>query len=769
MKKLRRFLLFVNHLLPVQLLTIQIRKYKLLLLFWLFLLGMISGTIGKGYGLTFLFLEPEYLGQEGFWSLFILGGTLGTFLFAYMITLYINESYRFHFIAFKNHPFLLFTFNNFLLPAFLITFYLYRFIDFQMEMQGGFNGMVLGKIGGLLMGMGLTFLTFGSYFFATGRRSMFNVLGDGLERELERARGEQNKRVILDKAKESVRIPYRVGHYLAWPFHIVKVNHGRTHFRQVVHVLNKHHGQLLLLQVAIFVVIAVLGLLEQNPIFQIPAGASIILMLALMVMMGGAITFWFRKSGILPLLLLGVFIYVYDSQDFMHEHHHAIGMNYEVPAAEYSQETLALHTRESILEADRTYHLAMLNQWAEGYREKYGPGYRPKAVFVSSSGGGLRSAFWTFRVLQELDSLTQGVFTDNIRLYSGASGGMMGAAYFRELELQRELGKSIDLQSPAYAQNLSKDLLNRISFRIFTDIFLPNTQVKIGNKRYDQERGYTFDQQLGLNLPELRGRTLGDYRAWEQQGLTPPFVMTPTITNQGKKLYIASSPLSFLARGRAISGEYTGKTAGVEFRRMFKKQDADSLWMVTALRMNATFPFVLPTVELPSNPAMLVMDAGAIDNHGIQTPVRYLFEFREWFAEHTDGVVFIQLRDNSRIDAILDPAQKGFFNRLSMPLGGGYKSMVESRDMAYDRMLEAAEEWFPNKIDVFSFEYPVETSHYPASISFHLTAKEKQNILHSLETLHNQAAFDALKTLYLQDMILAADFEGKNVDDLGSR
>ncbi len=38
--------------------------------------------------------------------------------------------------------------------------------------------------------------------------------------------------------------------------------------------------------------------------------------------------------------------------------------------------------------------------------------------------------------------------------------------------------------------------------------------------------------------------------------------------------------------------------------------------LLTALRINATFPYVLPNVWLPSKPVIDVMDAGLRDNYG---------------------------------------------------------------------------------------------------------------------------------------------------------
>ena len=58
----------IYYSLPIRLVVRQIRKHKVLLLFWVILLGLLSGTIGEALGGPYLFLEPEYLGKENFWK-----------------------------------------------------------------------------------------------------------------------------------------------------------------------------------------------------------------------------------------------------------------------------------------------------------------------------------------------------------------------------------------------------------------------------------------------------------------------------------------------------------------------------------------------------------------------------------------------------------------------------------------------------------------------------------------------------------------------------
>jgi hypothetical protein len=749
MKKLRQIITAFRYSLPIRLLAIQLRKYKLLLLFWAVLLGIISGNLGAGLGFPYLFLEPEYLGEEGFLSLLVIGATLGAFLFAYMVTLYINESYRFPFIIRHKHPFIVFSLNNFILPLLLLAVYFFEFIVFHLETEQSLNYVVADKLLGLISGMGLSFLMFSVYFFAIGRRSFLRVPGETLEREIERARGGKGKKLILQKARQVFRRVHRVDFYLTSPIKLAKPPEGAIPFRQVIHILNRNHGNLLLLQLGVFILILTLASLEASPVFNFPAGATIVLMLTLAMTVSGAITFWFRKVGVFVLVLLVVVLVVYDKWPAAHEKHHAVGLDYSAQPAVYTQYRVdSMAESHSVEDSLRT--IAMLDRWRSRYINNHGE--VPRAVFVSTSGGGLRSALWTMLVLQELDSISEGRFTESTRLLTGASGGMIGAAYFRELAMRRTLGDSIDLHSEIYQERITHDMLNRVAFRLFTDGIVPNRSILIDGMEYDYERGIAFDRQLQLNLPELAGRKLGHYAEAEKAGIIPVMVLTPSILNQGVKLYISSSPVAFLAERQAITPRFPSKAHGVEFRRMFADHLADSLSLASALRVNATFPFVLPVVELPSTPPMMVMDAGAIDNYGVQTAVGYLFEFREWFRLNTKGVVFIQIRDNIRHDPIQDLSKDGFMARSLAPLGGGYSAIVEAKDTGNDLLLESVSEWFEGDFEMISFEYPQETSDRPAAISLHLTQREKKSILRSIYTTHNERSFRDLEAMFLANL-----------------
>ncbi len=755
MRRIESIATKLNYSFPVRLAIRQFEGHKTSLSLWLIILAISMGWLGNGFGAQHLFLEPEYLGNENFWSHFFVGGALGAFIFAYMVSIYINESYRFPFIVYQQRPFFVFTFNNLLVPLTFLSIFWIRYFQYQWLAGDGFSVSLIEKSGGMFFGLMLMFLISSSFFFA--RNSLFQVVGEKLEEGLVGKDNKRNRWVILGRARESLRNPERVDHYLL-PFLRWKKpgDWQRVDFRYLIRVLNQNHGKILLLQLLVFGFFAFLGLMEEKPLFQIPAGASLLLMMAFAMLIIGALSFWFRRGGFLAFLVVAGGLLLYSKMDGLREKNQAFGMDYSVEPANYSRENLALLTSEANYKTDRAQTLAALEAWKTRYQRKYGSHAKPKAVLVYASGGGMRSAFWTFRVMQKIDSLTEGKLPDQVRMMSGASGGMFGLSYFRELYLRQQLEEGVNPADPAYANHLSKDMLNHIFFKMFTDLLMPNRTTQVGSHRYDRETGYSFDQQLVANMPEFANRRLADYAPYEQQGIIPQLVLTPTIINQGRKLFISSSPVSYLTRPNQISEGYASKVEGVEFRRLFADQGADSLLMSTALRMNATFPVVLPLVELPSEPVMSVMDAGAIDNYGTQTAVRYLYEFRDWFAQNTSGVVIIQIRDNVREDPIrYASGDFPMIDRLSLPLRGGYYSNIEAKDMSNDYLLEFVQSWFKSDIEVLSFEYQRETTREPASLSWHLTAREKRNIEQSMNASLNQQSLANLQEIFHPGMLAA--------------
>ncbi|MEM6767210.1 MAG: patatin-like phospholipase family protein [Bacteroidota bacterium] len=748
MSSVKNWVRSMEMFLPVQLLLIQLRHYKFLLLFWLLVLGLSYGFIAHEMGGSYLFVEPEYLGKENFWPSFIVGSALGAFLFAYTITLYINASYRFHFIAQMRNPFFTLAYNNFIIPGTFLALYFGHFIQFQISSQGEFNLLVLEKVLGLVLGICTVFLISASYFFA--QRSLIHRFGSKLADTIPNGNNPKNNWVIIGKARKSMKAGQKANRFLVFPFRVISTAEWGSipEFREVVKTLSQHHRKLLLLQILTFLFIAFLGLASENPFFQIPAGASFLLVFSLCLLVFGAVTFWFRKVGMAVAASLVILILAYTRFGIFKVEHHVRGLDYTQAAVCYEDDTKSAITQEEFIQADKAYTLQMLNNWKADYQEKYGKYAKPRAVFVTASGGGLRSALWTLTVLQQLDSLSEGGITEEMRLMTGASGGMFGLTYFREIYMRSLSEDQINLRDTQYRDNISKDLLNSIFFKQYTEVLLPNQRKEVEGQWIQKDAGYSFDQQLRKNLPEFADRKLGDYVSWEQSGQIPQVIITPTIINEGRKLYVSSSPVSYLSRPNKVTDRYETRAKGIEFRRLFENHQPDELHMVSALRMNASFPYVLPIVELPSEPIMKVMDAGALDNFGTQTAVKYLYEFKDWFAKNTRSVLFIQIRDTHRKALISDVANDNVINQMLLPLGSGYASMLEGKDISNDYLMEFIGEWYDGKVEVIPFEYPREMMQTPASLSFHLTQKEKESIEKSLGLSNNSQGLATVKSLY---------------------
>ena len=92
-------------------------------------------------------------------------------------------------------------------------------------------------------------------------------------------------------------------------------------------------------------------------------------------------------------------------------------------------------------EKDSLETIYVLEKWKEKNSNVTDTHGKPKMVLICTSGGGLKMALWTYFSLGYIDSLTNGSLLKHTQLITGASGGMLGAAYLRELYLEHLNGK----------------------------------------------------------------------------------------------------------------------------------------------------------------------------------------------------------------------------------------------------------------------------------------------------------------------------------------
>jgi hypothetical protein len=490
----------------------------------------------------------------------------------------------------------------------------------------------------------------------------------------------------------------------------------------------------------------IFGAYRETPTLNIPAGAIIFLTSTMILMLTSAIHSALRGWSTIFLIvtIIGVHFLVY--KGVLQYESHAYGMNYDDAPAIYNLDSLTnVQQSFTIYEKDVNHHHEILKKWKLKNVDRKSD--KPKLVLVCVTGGGARSALWSYKVMQVADSITNGELMKHTQLISGASGGMFGLAYWRELYLRSQTDSTINLNNQEYVARMSMDLLNPITTSLaVNDWFIRFQKFRDGTYIYSKDRGYALEKQFNDNTLGIVDKRLGDYVIPEQEALIPMMLFSPSIINDGRSLYICAQPIAHLTFNHPNVLKGQALQSAVEFRRLFKKHDADNVWFSSVLRMNATFPFISPAVSLPSNPVIEVMDAGFRDTYGASLALKHLYAIRKWVEQNTSGVVILQIRDSRKIEAIGPNEMRSLFKMMSNPLGHIYDNLFVMQDYNNDDLIVYAQDWLNTDLEVIDFEL-TRPELEDISLSWHLTTKEKTIIERSAYNEKNQAAMKHLNEL----------------------
>jgi hypothetical protein len=504
-------------------------------------------------------------------------------------------------------------------------------------------------------------------------------------------------------------------------------------------IFKQNHLNALITQLISMTTLLILGYLIDLPFFRIPAGASIFIMVNVFIAVIGAITYWFDEWRITVMILMLIGINFLTSFELFHHTNKAYGLDYYQEPTPYSYEELESVYSGSQIEKDKNNTKNILSNWKDKQAEE-----KPKMVILSVSGGGLKSAVWVMNVVQQLDSLSGGKLLDNTVLITGASGGMIGMGYMRELYLQKQLQKPIDIYDQQYIDNISKDLLNSLAFTIVSnDLFVPWSKFKQDGFYYHKDRGYIFEQQLNENTHYLLDKQICDYKDFEADATIPMLYLTPSIVNDARRLLISPQGVSFMMMPPiGVEKHKTVEIDAVDFNWMFDDYGSRNLRFTTALRMNATYPYILPNVHLPSQPEIEVMDAGFLDNYGILAATRFLQVYKDWIKENTSGVMLVQISSSERIEQIRTSKQRGIVESILNPLGIAGK-VLALQEFEHDNNIGfmydlLGDEYF--EMVRFIYSPPTEKNRLAASVSFHITEREKKDIKQAFYTDDNQSS-----------------------------
>ncbi|MCX7607083.1 MAG: hypothetical protein N2170_07465 [Bacteroidia bacterium] len=649
---------FLSRFYPLQLPLFQLRRHFFLTLLWIALWLIAFGEIGQGLGVPELFYDPRSGPYPTWGTTFVWGAAYGLFVIAYHLTTYLLDGHHAGFLLREPYPFFQYTINNSVLPVSFWIYYLHRYTQYHVE-DPNLVWQILGHFLGLLFMSGalLSFLSFSSQDFFRLKR--YGLLPP---------------QRLYQQVVHAGATPTPVRYYIAWPKGIQATDRGLVlDKRSLSRLLFQHHRNAFLLEFVLLGLIAGWGYFQGWLEVYMPASAAFLVLWAILYMMGGALSFWLRQWGgwaVLSLVVIGIFL---ARSSWFKGYSQAYGLSYRTKEAKpvpppVSKDSLSL--------------VRCLDGWV-GHQ---GGGRKP-LVWIQVSGGGWRSAFWTLGNLQLLDSMTSGKLWNRAFAISGASGGLIGAAVWRELGLYYPHRKW-DLSEPF---SLTQDALNPILSTGLVGLLSPPLYFRdsVTGERYVRGRGYAFEQTLIRSARAFYGRRLGDYAEAEQQGRCPLLFITPTLLPIGRQLLISPQPCSPLTRDGLME----------ELRRCVG--DADELYLTTALRMNASFPFVLPPVELPTQPVWEAIDAGAIDNFGELVTLRFLWEMRKAIAERASRVVIIEIRDLPEDIGYESEKPASIFSEFFRRLGGLYSSFAGARQL-FTRM----------SYEVLRVAYPIPVEKY---------------------------------------------------------
>ncbi|MCB9033111.1 MAG: hypothetical protein H6553_04680 [Chitinophagales bacterium] len=749
-QQIKKLYQLLGYSFPIQLLLLHIKKYLFFTIIWVLFFSVVSGTFMEKYGAQLLLLDPEYLGEVGFLSFFIIGLGMGGFIMAWNVCFYILNSYRFEFLASVSKPFVRFCFNNIIIPiAFTIT-YLVMLIKFYHQQEINDLKILLLNIAGLCLGNLVMIIVYTIYFI---------YINDDIETFLEKLSEKSKNNLLLKNIKlEKLSLDtefeqsdqWSVSSYWHYPWKINRLQRQSFYDKNLVQrVMLLHHRNAFVIILVSIAILIVLGSLIENPIFRIPAGASFMMLATVFMVFMTFITFWFRGWSFVAVIILIALLNFLSKYNLVVYNHKLAGLKYETPL-NYGNEELDQSISRASINKDILYTTKILNRW----KRKNRANHKPKLILLNCAGGGLKASYWTFLVLQELDKLTKQQFFKHTSLISGASGGMLGAAYYRELNNLSLHNDSINVLNENYLNNIGKDILNGIASSIaMNDVFYPWRKFEYNGEKYNKDRAYMFDLCFNENTNFLLNKSISDYKEAEQKAEIPMMILASTIANDQRLALMSPHNISFMVKPYLLTNQNTDDYISpdcYDFRNYFSSVGADSVNFVSALRMNATYPYILPSVYLPTNPSTKALDAGIRDNFGWLVSSRFLSAFSDWVDENTSGVIFVVVKVDDKLKSLKKDTKSSYMDELTSPLGSIFSNMMVLQNYNSDQVLATLDNMIEQDITVLDFTYKPSAANKKASMTFHLTNQEKKNIQEAFNNEDNQYNAMKLKGLLLE-------------------
>ena len=732
-----RNLILIRDFFPIRLISAQIKYNFYGLIYWVIFFGIASGMLGAFFGVPYLFYAPEYLGELSFIGYFLLGIAFGGFFMTFQAFSYAKIGPRFPFLLVVSMPFFKFILNNSLLPIVFLIYFSIKTFSFLSNEELLATGDIFLFLTGLYAGV-FTFVILSLVYFFRIRRNV-ELNDDDIEDNI--------SPIINFKQKNHKWYSYfrieakRPIYYLGRNFKIYK-SRSTSHLdiEVVEQIYAENRINVFLFELITLVSFIIMGFFRNYEVFEMPAAMSIVTLFSLINMFLNTLSTWFHRWAYFILVCgFSIAIYLSLNTSLFQYNSYLLGLNYESNLREeYSIDNIKSIYFDSIGKKKSEHNLlTILNNWKKKQNSD-----KPKLIIVSTSGGGSRSAFWTFEVLKQCDVELGDNFLNRVQLITGASGGLMGAAFYRNLFLSDNQTNQKNRYNNQNSSKISSDFLNKLSFSFSSsDIFMRLQSYDYNGVSYPMERGIAFEEQLNENLNNTFNQPLSFYQEFEKNARIPLMIFSPIIVEDGRRMLISSQSLQcLLPLNQEPNFEF------IDFLSFFKKQDVSKVRFSSIIRANASFPYIMPMISLPTDPETHLMDAGIRDNYGIKTSLLYLDHFKEWIKNNTSGVIIVEIRDTKRILNDEKYHAVSLLDKLLLPFTNLNLNFTRHQDYDIEMMENLFRYKLPFSFERVTFNLTNETKKR-VSLSWRLTNKEKNMVQDAMQDQSNKASLNKLKKL----------------------
>jgi hypothetical protein len=446
-----------------------------------------------------------------------------------------------------------------------------------------------------------------------------------------------------------------------------------------------------------YVLVGIYGYFKIGKARTVPALASALMLMMLLIWILGAVAFFFDAWRI-PVLLIVAVAGTITAQSMQSDHFYK-------------------------LRARNTYDEAPL----PGEVIRHGG---RRIIVVAANGGGIQAGAWAAQVLYGLHSRLDG-FGDALRMISSVSGGSVGTAYYTHW-------RASAANSTIPPDSASRSSLDEVAWGLawpdFLRALLPWIFRKFIGRGRALEEAWRLNGAPGTSKAFDMDRPLSDWNAFVRNGSLPAVIMNATVAESGERLLLATTRMTgknSLGKARIDSAELH-TINGIRW----------DVGVVTAARISASFPYVTPASRSDGEgPQPHVVDGGYYDNYGMATLVEWLDEALLDAHGAIESVMVIQIHgapDN--VDLVKKPSEdplvekryaktRGWFYQAIAPITT-LLSVRSSGQVAHNdiELTFLKEKWAcakkPVSIETVKFVFP----NPKAPLSWHLVPEEQKQI-----------------------------------------